>query len=484
MKKILLILTILSTMLVSCESWLDVNDNPNVPTAVTTELVLPAAQASIAVQVGGMLFNTGGFYAQYWSQAPEANQYNNVDKFDVKTDFMDNVYTELYAGALNDLKYIRETAETEENWGNYLAATVLRAYTYQLLVDLFDKVPYTEALQGTDILNPVFDDGKVVYDGIVAEINDALSKVTGTEMVATTDMLLGSDIDEWIGFANAMKLKIFMRQSETASNHEAEVKALIAEGNFMTMDVMFASFADEQNKRNSWYDTEVDRLGGINHVATRNIITYLASNTDPRLSLLWEVATGSSEFNGNFPAGKTIPGIKNQDFSFPIVGATQPIYLYTMAELHLFIAEAELRYNNSAAAAKTAYEAAIDASLALHGITTPGEDLYGTGKPYEFDGTHKQIMMQKWAALALVNNIESWFETKRTEYPAVSGATASQIMDDPSLYSPGDRIRPYENNLGDGKWLTRFYYPDAAVSSNENTPAQPALTDKVWWDQN
>jgi hypothetical protein len=484
MKRILIILTILSTTLVSCESWLDVNDNPNVPTEVTTELVLPAAEASIAVQVGGMLFNTGGFYAQYWSQAPEANQYNGLDKFDVKTDFLDNQYTELYAGALNDLEYIRTASTEQEDWGNYLVATVLRAYTYQLLVDLIDKVPYTESLQGTGILNPVFDDGKVVYDGLITELDDALGRVTGSEIVASTDMLLGADIDEWIGFANAMKLKIFMRQSETASNHSAEVKALIDANNFMSMDVMFASFADEQNKRNPWYDTEVDRLGGVNHVATHNIISYLKSTADPRLETIWAAATVNDQYNGNFPAGKTIPGIKNEDFSFPIVGATQPIYLYTMSELYFFIAEAELRYNNDATAAKAAYESAIDASIALHGIATPGSELYGAGKPIEFNETHKQIMMQKWVSLALVNNIEAWFEIKRTEYPSISDATVASIQSNPDAYTPGDRIKPYENTLGDGKWLTRFYYPDAAVSSNENTPSQPALTDKVWWDQN
>lgn len=485
MKKIYLILLIAAGMTFSsCETWLDVNEDPNVPSEVTPDLVLPAAEASIAVQVGGDLFNTGGFYAQYWSQAPEANQYNNLDKFDVRTDFLDNVYTELYAGALNDLEYIRTSSLESESYGNYLAATVLRAYTLQLLVDLIDMVPYTEALQGTDILNPAFDEGSAVYAGIVTEIDDALAMVSGSDAIVPTDMLLNADLDQWIGFANALKLKIFMRQSETANNHAADIQALIAENNFMTTDVMFASFSDEQNKRNSWYDTQVDRLGGVNHVATRNIISYLSTSSDPRLEVLWSKAETNDQFNGNFPAGKTIPGIANADFSMPIVGATQPVYLYTMSELYFFIAEAELNYNNDATAAKAAYEAAIDASLSLHGIETPGSDLYGSGQALEFNGTWEQIMMQKWASLALVNNIEAWFEIKRTEFPAISAASADEIMANQDLYTPGDRIRPYENNLGDGNWLTRFYYPDAAVSANENTPSQPNLTDKVWWDQN
>ncbi len=483
MKK-LIILFLIGGIISSCSDYLDVNDDPNVPTEVTTELVLPAAEASIAVQVGGMLFNTGGFYAQYWSQAPEANQYNDLDKFNLKTDFLDNVYTELYAGALNDLEYIRTTAMAQDDPGNYLAATVLRAYTLQLLVDLIDMTPYSEALNGTDILSPNFEEGKIVYDGIVEELDAALADVTNSSTVASTDMLFGGNIKEWIGFANAMKLKIFMRQSETSDNHSADIQALLAANSFMTKDVQFASYSDEQNKRNSWYDTEVDRLGGINHVGTINIISYMLSNNDPRIGKIWNKATGSDIYNGNVPAGKTVLGIKNEDFSFPIMTATTPTYLYSLAELYLFVAEAELRYNSDAAAAEVAYKAAIDASLALHGITTPGSDLYGAGKPYEFDGTRKQIAMQKWACLAMVNHIESWFETKRTEYPVISALSAAEVDAAPTSYTPGERIFPYENNLGENVWLTRFFYPDVAITRNQNAPTQAKLTDKVWWDQN
>lgn len=485
MKKIFItIITI--AFLSSCSDWLDVNTDPNVPTDMSAELVLPAAEASIAVQVGGMLFNTGGFYAQYWSQAPEANQYNGLDKFDVKTDFLDNVYTELYAGALNDLEYVRKSALDEGKAGNYLVATVLRAYTFQLLSDLIDKAPYTEALNGTAILSPRFDDGKVIYDGLIIELNEALDMVESSSntAIASSDLLLGGELSEWIGFANAMKLKLYMRQSETSADYSTEIKALLDANEFMTMDVKFAAFSDEQNKRNSWYDTEVDRLGGINHVATRNIISFMSENTDPRISKIWKEATKNDKFEGNFPGGKTIPGIKNEDFSFPLMSASTPIYLYTVTELQLFIAEAELRYNSDASAAEDAYKAAIDASLALHGIDdVSGEDLYGDGKSYKFDGTLKQIGMQKWASLAMVNNIEAWFETKRTGFPVISAVSAAQIISDPTLYTPGDRIYPYENTLGTNVMLNRLYYPDIAVTRNQNAPAQAKLTDKVWWQK-
>ena len=53
----------------------------------------------------------------------------------------------MYAGALTDLDVVRKQAADIEAWGGYLAATVLRAYTFQILVDCMDQAPYTEALQ-------------------------------------------------------------------------------------------------------------------------------------------------------------------------------------------------------------------------------------------------------------------------------------------------------------------------------------------------
>jgi hypothetical protein len=483
MKK-LIILFVLASVFAGCSDWLDVNDDPNIANEMTIEYVLPSAQASIATQLGGTLFNIGGFYAQYWTQAPEGNQYTDVDKFDIKSDLLDNVYTELYAGALNDLEYIRHNTNNTNDHGNYLVATVLRAYTFQILVDLFSKVPYSEALDGYNKVNPKFDAGSDVYKGIIAEVNHALELVHVNSSVVSSDLLLGGDVDEWIGFANALKLKIYMRQSETGVNHEKEIKALLSKADFMSQDIKFTSFQDEQNKRNPWYDTEIEYIGGVNHIATKNIISYMQGNNDPRIDVIWQKATKTNDYKGNYPGGSLIENIENADFSFPLLSSTTPVCLYSLAELYLFIAEAELRYNNDLSAAQSAYEAAVDASLSLHGLSVNGDDLYGNGKPFAFDGTLKQIAMQKWACLAMVNHIESWFEINRTDFPSVSSSTVEEIMANNDLYSPGDRIVPYENSLGEGNLLTRFYYPDVAISRNINAPAQVKLTDKVWWDKN
>src|SRR5690606_32784133 len=112
-----------------------------------------------------------------------------------------------------NLETIREKTTESEDWGTYLAATTLRAFVYQALVDAYGEVPYSEAL---DIGNtsPKFDDGSAIYAGILAELNDALSKVTESSPVVENFLFSSNDASEWIPFANALKLRILMRMSK------------------------------------------------------------------------------------------------------------------------------------------------------------------------------------------------------------------------------------------------------------------------------
>lgn len=73
--------------------------------------------------------------------------------------------------------------------GTYLAATTLRAFAFETLVDCFGETPYTEALDA-DNLSPKYDDGKTVYDGIIAEIDNALSKASASSTVCTNFLFL------------------------------------------------------------------------------------------------------------------------------------------------------------------------------------------------------------------------------------------------------------------------------------------------------
>ncbi len=472
---ILLGITVLT--LAGCKKdFLDINKDPNNPSEVAPELVLPAAQASAATVVGATLFNAASIWAQYFTQSPTASQYRKEDDYSINTDYLDGVWTEAYAGVLNDLKNVRENGNT----GYKLVGAALQGYIYQVLVDAVDKVPYTEALKGLEgILQPKFDNGEDVYSGIIADLNAAVAAYEENPqgIEESTDMILGGNMENWIRFINTLKLKMYIRMSNTSKADAAAVTALVAEGRFLTVDASFSAFANEINQQNPFYAINVSsQLGDVNHVASQTLLVYLLENDDPRVPTIYRLGTGQSTYQGNFQGDYLNPEVglapKLAKLNF---GATTPVYFFTKYEVSFLLAEAAVKYGSGDA--KALYERGIEENFALRGITGAA-DLYADGAVYAFpasgnDDQLKAIYMQKWVSMAMIQNYEAWTEIRRTGVPAyVSGGTTV----------PGNLMISARTTLPAGQYPNRFYYPDVAVSRNPNTPGQPSyISEKIWW---
>lgn len=488
MKKIILSAALLATTLMGCSDYLDINHNPNYPGSVSNDLLLPSAEAYIAGRVGGNMFNYAGFFSQYFEQAPDASQYQDISEYRFTIDMFSSDYRYLYAGALKDLEDILVQAEADEAWGDYFVATVLKAYTYQTLVDQMDKAPYSEAMQGASNPMPKWDNGEDIYADLLVKLDEAEAKLNDVSSVPN-DMILGGDLEAWKQFGNALRLRLLMRGSFAQDNSQA-IKDLINKGNFFTGDIVFDNFSDEANKRNPWYTTNRVELAN-NHVASYPIISYMKATSDPRLDVCFAPSANTGTQEGEIPGSRQATandGKKRGDFSTPIIGATTPVYLYTQSELQFFLAEAYLRFFNDDAKAKAAYEAAIDANFTTRGITSGGSVLYADGKPCAWStasGTEEKLALigkQKWAALCCINHVESWAEIRRLGYPELTSVSTNTIYSNPTALTAGELVSPLVNQLGTGL-IQRLYYPQTAVNLNDNTPEQAELSDKVWWDK-
>ncbi|MDR1417131.1 MAG: SusD/RagB family nutrient-binding outer membrane lipoprotein [Prevotellaceae bacterium] len=488
MRKIIFAAILPLFLLPACDRWLDINTDPNSPESVPPELSFASPQLFVAARVGGNIFNFAGFFAQYWTQAPTSEQYLKPDTYDVRNEFLDNDYTFLYAGALMDLQQLESAAAASGDYGTLLAAVTLKAYTVQELVDLMGMAPYSEALRGIQKPMPAWDKGEDVYSALIEELTQAIAQVEAAPQpvrITENDLLLKGSVAQWAGFARAVKLKLLMRESGVKSNLP-EVTALIAEGKFFSGNVAFSAFAAEPGKDNPWYETNIVRLSK-NHSAAYPIISYLSANADPRLDVLFYKPDRDSVYRGNFPGWRDQQG-KDGDptsYSTPKVAQTMPVYLYTQSELQLFIAEAMHKAGDDAKAQK-AYEAAIDSSFALHGLSCAGaQALYGAGGAYAWNPAKaiEQIGMQKWVALCMVNHAEAYNEVRRLGYPKFSTATAEAIKSNPAAYTSGDLIYPKNSALGFGHYVNSLPYPVASSKLNSNTPTALPITAKVWWNR-
>ena len=497
MKKIYLFAAAGLMMLSSCD--LDINDNPNYPKNddVTADLVFPAIENAIADAVGDQMFNYAGFFVQYWDQSPTANQYNKLAELEIDeaTDLFNRCYSNLYAQALEDVEDILSKTNST---ADVFAAKVLRANIFQVLVDNLDKVPYTEALQGSANAMPHWDEGKTVYEGVLKELDEAEAALTG-EPMTVTDPLLKKNLNQWRGYANALRLRMMLRLIDGgSSDYTAKAKALVSANDFFTGDIAWDVYSDAQGQRNPWGAIfyEGTLAGTKNLCAAYPLVSYYKATADPRVAYGLEIAANDNDYVGQLPGCKTKMGEwtglgsnYNDNYVSNINRApakAMPVYLFTQSELQFLIAEVQARFNNNDGAAKAAYDAAVTADFESRGIDGAADFLAAPKTSWSAQANNNAklnlLYMQKWVAFFYRNHMEAWSEARRTDVPALSPATAKQIFDDATVYTAGNFVNPGVNFIVGGGLCKRMPYPSNARRYNKNTPAVASISERVFWD--
>jgi Starch-binding associating with outer membrane len=479
-----IVLVFLAGLLFSCEDKLDINTDPNSPPNITPGLALTAAQASLITVVGGDFSNLGGFYAQYHTQAPSASQYEVIDSYNMNTAYANRTWTELYAGCLNDLEFVIKESEKTGSTGNILIATVLKAYTFQLLVDVFGDVPYSEALTGVNNITPKTTEGSVIYLDLLSKIDIALANYKANPVASDfgkQDVIGDADMDLWEKFANTLKLKMYLRMAYTPLANPTKVQALLSQNNFLSTDVSWANFGEGLNQRNPFYEVQMIFIGDVNNVASNSLFQFYNLNSDPRLKSAYRANSANAYLSISQGSGDTFNNLAS-NYSRPNIVEDTPVYLISAAESKFLQAEALIRYA-SGADAKAKYDEGVTASFETYGLATSlATPFISAGGAYEYmtganvEATVRQVIIQKWASLAYINNIESYIETTRTKLPEIVPLAGVS-------YITGKRVPSAISVLTGLSVPSILYYPDNELDRNPNIKQHASLTTKVWWDK-
>ncbi len=470
----------LSSLSFGCSKIADINVSPNNPSIdkATPQILFPSAVISAAGRMGGELNILGGIWSQYWAQSNNSSQYRSIDAYNlIRTDLNAN-YSELFAGALNDLQLAITQSKAQGNNQYYLMSTVMKAVVYETLVDLYDQVPYSEAFKGIDGLQPKFDDGQSIYKGLLAEIDAALAtnystNLTGT--AASADFLFQGDMSKWRQFANTLELRMYLRMINKApADAQAGYQKLKARNaDYLSINAGVTSYSDNTDKRNPFYTYNVYALNTTTNLrASRTLATYLIANNDPRAVSYFGTASPVSINQGDFNASLTShPEYANANT--PVQKPTDPVFFLTAAESFFLQSEADLRFNGGASAG-TLYEAGVNAAFAQAGATR------GSLYPFPTGGTTEQkieaIIVQKWASFPNTGHtLEGFFEQERTGYPRTSAVYSTDAS-----YVPGQWVYS-ANGVTSGRFPKRLVFPDVERSRNSNTPAEVPITTPVWW---
>ena len=499
-----------SISLISCDEYLDINNNPNYPTEATLGTLLPSTGATTVAQWGlnGQLL--GDLWNQYVTQGNTTNQYNTTVNYTLNQDSYNAFWTNAYANTLPDLKIMVSLAEEKSAWNYWVIGKILTAYNYHMLTDFYGDIPFTETLNANEYRSPKYDDSKtVVYPGIINLLDEAIAKAPdakgGSNPVITTgDYFFGGNIDKWIAFAKSLKLKLYMRDFEA---NKTQIASLINAGGLLTEDCAFTAFEDATNKGNPLYEYNIRQLNTrVNIRACHTFLEFLLASNDPRIEQVYEITSAAAdsiakgqtlttrEMYGGLPCGTKPSSDPKGEDPVPLTKSSaykqafsDAVYLMNTAESYFQVAEAQARLGKTADA-KTAYEEGVRQAFARWGYNAA--DFIKTGGAYAFNSSSldtmlKSILTQKWIAGVKANSWDSWMDRNRTGIPAISDAQKVRVSNvTPGLeadYELGTLIAPGETVLQPREIPRRLPVPNVSALYNPNAPATQPTQEPLWW---
>ncbi|WP_316747488.1 SusD/RagB family nutrient-binding outer membrane lipoprotein [Pedobacter gandavensis] len=488
--------------LTSCEKFLDVNDNPNKPTEqyLILSARLPGALISTVNQETIQINQLASFWAGYWGTTKEANNqffkektYNGVGIRGTRDGIP------IWEGTYNTLLYyqlIREQAQKENAPFYSGIAKIMQGWHFLHLVDIYNNVPFEEALNRTQYLQPKYEDGKTVYEKSVQLITEGINEIKSAapdQSPAKADVIFGGDKQLWTKFANTVKLRALIRQSQAGNDAfiTAELDKIKQEGTgFLGLGESAAAkpgYINSKGKMNPYWETN---YRGVNASATNQVslrptqylIDTYAGLKDPRLPALYVSIDGAFKgvLFGNPNADEQYAAKKTSAFKGPTENngkATglfksfdQPLVLLASFESLFLQAEAANRGWISGSD-QTFYEQGIAESFKYMEVNAGLFTAYNDQKTVKLtevpaDQRIKRIIEQKWLALNSISSLEAWSDYRRLGFPGIPN----------SLLAPSPTARPL-----------RLMYPESERQTNAAEAGKQGNDDvtvgKIWWNK-
>lgn len=507
MKKIIRFISI-CFVLNGCSDFLDVNENPNEINELNLDILLSSTQLFIGQNIGSFYNNVGGFWAQYWAQSNTSSTYKHLEQYELSyNDYTNNgnsnrAWDNIYSQSINELNTGIKQSITKEQWDYLLINTVLQSYIYQLLVDYYNEIPYSEAAKGGSpyyIFHPKYDNGKYIYFDLLKKLDYVIEKYNSKKYYSPiiSDLIFDGNMDRWIDFANTLKLKLLIR----ISNIYPEIAKQSIEHMYTNnTSFLFTDAKIEYNHDTNSYYKEMftnplyywDRVEICSWSSLRissTLFLYYENNNDPRLKRIIDpIRDRDANKSLSMPQGGN--NINNENIAeyseVFYIKANDPVYLISEVESYLLQAEAIAR-GWGTGDDKELYDLAISTDFKRKGLAGQEQDLIASGGVYSYSSADlleeklKKIAMAKWAAFAGTQGAEAFFELNRTGYPEIS-PVPSWLNNDYNPEYVGGKLTYSLAGKTNGLFPKRLTYPESEELYNKNFPGQTKVSDKVWWD--
>ena len=171
-----IIIVLLSLSLFSCNTTLDINEDPTTSINATNDVVLPAAQVNLAVAIS-RFNNLIAPWGQYWAGGPGVGT-PGMEKYNLSSVDNNTAWQSSYSGALQDMFYLINSTDLQYRG----VGKVMSAYLYQVLVDLHGDIPFSEATRGAkeygSVITPKYDKDTAIYTSLITMLNEGIDDIS------------------------------------------------------------------------------------------------------------------------------------------------------------------------------------------------------------------------------------------------------------------------------------------------------------------
>jgi hypothetical protein len=490
MKKITIFLNLALLLIIasSCESFLDVNEDPNNPIDVSSDLKLPVAlnYTNTILNARASTNSLGNLMMANWSQSDGYSWYLTEFQYNVTPSFYSGIWNTSYGSALKQYNTMDTDAENNEYY--QAIAKIMKAYHFQILVDAYGDIPYSEALKRGANTTPAYDNALSIYEDLIVKLDEAISLINSgstnvnVKVPGSDDGVYAGNMTEWKKFANTVKLRILVRQSDVSGRADyitSEFAKIASEGSgYITTDAgSNIGYNNSTGQQSTFYGTYKANVEGtlLNNFkatcATPFVLNTLTNLNDGRLDFIYEIPKSGTHLGveqglSPYPSPVGTLGEDNVSNIGPglLVSDEQDVIIFTLAEANFLQAEAAHKSLLNTITAQDAYENGVKASFDYLGANL-GDYLTQSTPLTNWDASPNKIeaiITQKWLALNGINAGQSWFDYSRTGYPTGLPVSLQASTSD----------RP-----------VRLAYPNSEITGNTaNVPSQPnVFTSKIFW---
>ncbi|HEX8607349.1 MAG TPA: SusD/RagB family nutrient-binding outer membrane lipoprotein, partial [Pedobacter sp.] len=166
----------------SCKKFYDINSDPDSVQSAPIEQQLSSLTVNVGFYAGSDINRITSIIMQQYSGQSSGTQNNTqlYEKYLIQGSDENNAWSTLYATILNDAENIIKEATATGNPHYSGVAKILKAYAYQISVDVWGDIPFSETQQLTLNTQPKYDSAEQIYTALVALLDEGIADVSST----------------------------------------------------------------------------------------------------------------------------------------------------------------------------------------------------------------------------------------------------------------------------------------------------------------